>query len=194
MEYTLADLARITGAKRRSVQVWAEAGALRADSGTERKGTGTHRRFSRDETMIACVLSAFAGMQVPIGQLIVLGDHFRTLLKKAEVHAAFDEAIEDTATVYVIVQDLADHFKTNIVRRAFNLSDLADAEVDRDIGKIVTQFLGNPNAESIVLMLNVYLRGMSVSHLSARPYNAVGAKQGSRVGVSFNGYQNGGNA
>lgn len=160
MDYSLSDVTRITGAKRRSVQIWAEAGALKADFDTDRQGTGTHRRFSRDEAMIACVLSAFAGMQVPIGQLIVLGDHFRTLLNDPEVRAAFDDAIEDTATVYVIVQDLADHFKTNIVRRAFNLSKSADAEVDRDVGRLATQFLDTPNSESIVLMLNVYLRGM----------------------------------
>lgn len=160
MDYSLSDVTRITGAKRRSVQIWAEAGALKADLDTDRQGTGTHRRFSRDEAMIACVLSAFAGMQVPIGQLIVLGDHFRDLLKSPETHAGFEQAIENTAAVYVIVQDLADHFETHIVRRAFNLTDSEDDEVDRQIGYLVTENLHTDNSEAIVLMLNVYLRGM----------------------------------
>lgn len=68
--YTLADLARVTGAKRRSLQLWADAGAIMADQSTDRAGTGTHRRFPRDEAIIACVVHAFALHQIAIGELL----------------------------------------------------------------------------------------------------------------------------
>jgi hypothetical protein len=48
MKYTLADVVRESSAKRRSVQLWPDADIIRADSSTDRKGTGTHRRFGRD--------------------------------------------------------------------------------------------------------------------------------------------------
>jgi hypothetical protein len=67
--YTLADLVRVTGAKRRSLQLWADAAVILADRSTDRAGTGTHRRFSRDEAIIACVIHAFALHQIAIGEL-----------------------------------------------------------------------------------------------------------------------------
>lgn len=68
--YTLADLVRVTGAKRRSLQLWADAGVIRAKKGTNRAGTGTHRLFSRDEAIVACIIHAFALHQMSIGELL----------------------------------------------------------------------------------------------------------------------------
>ena len=42
--YTLADLERVTGAKRRSLQLWADAEVIQADP-RRRAGTGTHGGF-----------------------------------------------------------------------------------------------------------------------------------------------------
>ena len=69
MDYTLADLARVTGAKRRSLQLWADSKIIIAHGGTDRAGTGTHRRFSRREAIVACVIHAFALHQIAIGEL-----------------------------------------------------------------------------------------------------------------------------
>jgi hypothetical protein len=69
VDYTLADLARVTGAKRRSLQLWADAKIIAANRGTDRAGTGTHRRFSRKEAIIACIIHAFALHQIAIGEL-----------------------------------------------------------------------------------------------------------------------------
>jgi hypothetical protein len=80
MLFTLADLTRFTGAKRRSVQLWAEAGAIAAESDTERAGAGVHRLFSRDEVVVACVVAAFALDNVPIGVLIHVGGAIRGML------------------------------------------------------------------------------------------------------------------
>jgi hypothetical protein len=94
--YTLADLARVTGAKRRSLQLWADAGVIRAKKGTNRAGTGTHRLFSRDEAIIACIIQAFALHQMSIGELqgigMVLRDVFPELY--AEFNALLESAIK----------------------------------------------------------------------------------------------------
>ena len=77
MDYTLADLARVTGAKRRSLQLWADAGVIKAKKGTNRAGTGTHRLFSRDEAIVACITHAFALHQMSIGELLTISHAFR---------------------------------------------------------------------------------------------------------------------
>ena len=80
LDYSLADVVRMSGGKRRSVQLWAEAGAIRAFSRTDKRGTGTHRRFSRDEVIIACCLNGLARRQVGIGELVRIGRGLRKFL------------------------------------------------------------------------------------------------------------------
>jgi hypothetical protein len=82
MLYTLADLTRITGAKRRTVQLWAEAGVIRARPATERGGTGVHRQFSIEEAFIACVMTAFVELRMGIGTLLKLSKLLRGTLKE----------------------------------------------------------------------------------------------------------------
>ena len=81
MDYTLADIVRISGAKRRSIQLWAEAGVIHAHSSTERRGTGTHRRFSKDEAIIASIINVFSKRQVAIGELQRLASALRRFLR-----------------------------------------------------------------------------------------------------------------
>jgi len=90
--YSLADLTRITGAKRRSVQLWAEAGVIKADPFTERAGTGTHRRFSRDEAVIACLVHPWAMRQIAIGELLNVSAAIRRHLQESPVSR---EIVED---------------------------------------------------------------------------------------------------
>jgi hypothetical protein len=66
---TLADIVRATGAKARSVQLWADAGVLLPDPDTDREGSGRHRQFSKREAMIACIIAPFAAEKVAIGGL-----------------------------------------------------------------------------------------------------------------------------
>jgi hypothetical protein len=93
LDFALADLARVTGAKRRSLQLWADAGVIMADSLTDRAGTGTHRRFSRDETIIACVIRAFASHQIAIGELIEISKGVRSFGKTGFGKRIFDDAV-----------------------------------------------------------------------------------------------------
>jgi hypothetical protein len=99
--YTLADLVRLTRAKRRSVQLWAESGALVAEPETERAGAGVHRAFSRDEAIVACVVAAFALDAFPIGKLIHIGASIRDLLKKKEFRGDVLQAVNNERPTFL---------------------------------------------------------------------------------------------
>jgi hypothetical protein len=85
LDYSLADVVDISGGKRRSVQLWAEAGAIHALPRTERRGSGTHRRFSRDEVIIACCLNGLARRQVGVGELVRIAKALRKVLGQRDV-------------------------------------------------------------------------------------------------------------
>ncbi|RWC41975.1 hypothetical protein [Mesorhizobium sp.] len=83
-EFTLAELTSITGAKRRTVQLWAEAGAIQADAATERAGTGVYRRFSRSEALVACMLASLSYLKMSIGELVQRGADLRKWIETAD--------------------------------------------------------------------------------------------------------------
>ncbi len=75
--YSLAEIVRRTGAKRRAVQLWADGGVLHALPETDRSGTGVHRMFTFDELQIAALLVPLASIGTPIGMLRRLADRLR---------------------------------------------------------------------------------------------------------------------
>ncbi len=77
MGRTLSEVAKLTGAKRRSVQLWADAGIIRPVKGTDRAGTGVHRRFSIEEVRLIALLVPLAKWGVPIGWLQYFASEFR---------------------------------------------------------------------------------------------------------------------
>jgi hypothetical protein len=93
MNYTLADVVRMSRAKRRSVQLWADAGIIRAYGITERKGTGTHRQFARDEIIIASIINVFSQRQVAIGELQRLGTAIRQFLNSGTSRSLLEDAV-----------------------------------------------------------------------------------------------------
>jgi hypothetical protein len=98
VDYSLADVVRMTGGKRRSVQLWAESGAILAHPATDKRGTGTHRSFSRDEVIIACCLNGLARRQVGISELTRIGRGLRTFLNRGKFRARIEKAISATGT------------------------------------------------------------------------------------------------
>jgi DNA-binding transcriptional MerR regulator len=103
MDYTLADIMRISGAKRRSIQLWAEAGVIRAYTSTERKGTGTHRRFNRDEVIIASIINVFSTRQVAIGELQRLAGGLRRFIAYGRNRQRIENAISEYEPWYLII-------------------------------------------------------------------------------------------
>jgi hypothetical protein len=97
--YTLADLERVTGAKRRSLQLWADAGVIKAMRGTNRAGTGTHRLFSREEAIVACVVYAFALHQIAIGELLSISTKVREALHSRKGRAPTADEYKRAATI-----------------------------------------------------------------------------------------------
>lgn len=77
MERTLAEVVKLTGAKRRSVQLWADAGIILAVEGTDRAGTGVHRRFGSDEVKLIALIVPLARWGMSIGLLRAFARSFR---------------------------------------------------------------------------------------------------------------------
>ena len=80
MDRTLGEVVKLTGAKRRSVQLWADSGVINAVAGTDRAGTGRHRRFAEDEVRLISLLVPLAKLGVPIGWLKSFACGFRKAL------------------------------------------------------------------------------------------------------------------
>lgn len=100
--YSLADLVEITGAKRRSLQLWADAGVIQAERATERAGTGVHRRFSRQEAIIACLVQPFAARQMAIGHLQIIAKTIRVGVERSPKR--FESAIGGSGTTILSFQ------------------------------------------------------------------------------------------
>jgi hypothetical protein len=100
--YSLGDLEKITRAKRRSIQLWADAGVLQAARSTERAGTGIHREFSRDEAIVACIIRPFALRRMSIGELLFISGAIRTTLfaQRPLIEAAIDGRGETTLSCW----------------------------------------------------------------------------------------------
>jgi MerR HTH family regulatory protein len=100
MEYSLAHLAVMTGLKPRTVQVWAEAGAIKPSDDTDRQGTGMHRRFSFEEAIIACILAPLSMLKMSIGTLLQVAANVRNIKTSLPKHA--DVMNNDVPHVLVI--------------------------------------------------------------------------------------------
>ena len=91
--YTLADLTRVTGVKRRTVQLWAEAGAIEALVESEHAGTGVHRKFYREEAIVACILAPLSRLKVSIGKLVEFGEALRDIVWDQEYSPRLEACI-----------------------------------------------------------------------------------------------------
>jgi hypothetical protein len=102
--YSLSDLAEISGAKRRTVQLWAEGGALRAEPGSDRMGRGTHREFQQIEAVIAAILARLAPWNISIGKLRRIAEGFRSAMEKeAEVRDLIWGCVKGTRTARMAI-------------------------------------------------------------------------------------------
>ncbi|MER9726908.1 MULTISPECIES: hypothetical protein [unclassified Mesorhizobium] len=116
--FSLADLTDMTHSKRRSVQLWAEAGVILADESTERAGTGTHRRFSRDEAIIACLVAGLTRhFHMPIGVLLQVSDGIR----REQFQSMIDGAMKNGRPCFLVIRPEEvgiGHFQISIVSGA----------------------------------------------------------------------------
>jgi hypothetical protein len=99
---TLSDIAGATGAKPRTVQLWADAGVIVAEHGTDREGSGRHREFGKGEVIIACIVAPFAVDKMAIGGLLNIARTIRHVHPKADINE-FNQAIEGLGKSFMVV-------------------------------------------------------------------------------------------
>ena len=104
---SFSEIASATGAKPRTVQLWADAGVIIAEPGTDREGSGRHRKFGKSEVIIACIVAPFAVDKMAIGGLLNIARTIRHVNPEANVKQ-FDSAIEGTSSSFLII--LMRHF------------------------------------------------------------------------------------
>ncbi len=165
MDFSLADLARITGAKRRTVQHWAATGVILANPETERGGTGVHRRFSRDEVVIACLVHAFSfEHQMSVGALLRLSEALRESIHGSAIFNQWvAEAIRNEAALYVMLirdkvgKDSSASFTVQTTQKPL----IPNVKVFEDIGRRVVEDLNTDGGLITIIIANPYLRGLS---------------------------------
>ena len=79
LTHTLSNIVDLTGAKPRSIQLWADAGVLSPISTSDRRGSGTHRRFRHREAEIAAIVAPLSRMGVSIGHLKRVANEIRKM-------------------------------------------------------------------------------------------------------------------
>ncbi|TPJ50625.1 MULTISPECIES: MerR family transcriptional regulator [unclassified Mesorhizobium] len=161
MEYTLSDLTEITGAKRRTLQLWAEAGVILTDD--VHGGTGTYRRYSRQEALIACLMVPFHRLQMSIGQLALISNGIRGQLNG-----------EGDGKVYWtdIEASIAGAAKCYLIVSAFDGADAVPVSfyVPRPSAKPGAQYAGigammamhesEPSSISLTLLVNTHVKAL----------------------------------
>jgi hypothetical protein len=144
--YTLADITRMCGAKRRSVQLWAEAGAIVAEPGTSREGSGVHRVFDRNEVIIACILHGLAVQAVSIGKLVMLA----TLLRGARPSPYWNEELEDA---------LANRESNFLVYDGNDQLWFWSTKSKATLDDVITKMVGPATLSTVCVNLNACLAG-----------------------------------
>jgi len=144
----LSDLVRITGAKRRALQIWADRGALRAEPETESSGSGVHRTFSREEAVIACVLTGFSQQEVAIGNLLKVSHGMREgYLKIPHLRPIFNDALAGKGKNFLIY-NLAGHITLWSETRTPKVT----------LQTMLTSMIGENSISAVIVDLNASLR------------------------------------
>ena len=126
--FSLSEVVKLTGAKRRSIQLWADGGILFAAADTDRLGTGVHRRFSLQEVQIAALLTPLVNIGAPIGVLkrfsgILRQGFYRTEIGSTSAHTeplpkefpkALDRACAGVGANYLLFFWTKDSFHMDI--------------------------------------------------------------------------------
>jgi hypothetical protein len=175
--FLLADLVKITGAKRRSLQLWADAGVIKAEKGTDRAGTGTHRLFPVEEAVVACIVHAFAQHQIAIGELLIISERIRLAVgpsdgrKKAR---ATDDKLSDDEKKRAIILAAINGDTSWLLEYASWTEDVRGFDEEESgirtlyavtaikAGKTIAtpRHLNKPNGFAAIICLATYLSGL----------------------------------
>ncbi len=166
MGWTLSKVVKVTGAKRRSVQLWADAGIIHAVEGTDRAGTGVHRRFDSNEVKLIGLLVPLAKWGVPIGWLRHFARSFRDAFKFDQEGAtrsrmewmlarAFERAAAGDGKNYLVFAHSEKVLYFDIITDEHGPAYIDPARVEDE-----WMFLKGENVVIGILNLNASLRGL----------------------------------
>jgi hypothetical protein len=153
---TLSDISKATGAKPRTVQLWADAGVIVAEPGTDREGSGRHREFSKGEAIIACIVTPFAADKMAIGGLLGLSRVVRGFLREPDTQASFDDAINGIGNNFLLVASgRVDPVKTEGGPMTHMVGFLDDSESHHPFGEYMAGFTQDYPMVSILSLYKV---------------------------------------
>lgn len=160
MDYSISDLATLTGSKPRTIQFWASNGVLTADKGTEKAGTGNPRRFSRHEAIIALIINPFAKLHISIGNLVTIADGIRKLFDGSNGDLEWWDTIESC----IAGEEQIDLFVLNsptshaAITARTRSKEANDEAINQHIGEIVRTNEKEIGALNIHLPLSTHLK------------------------------------
>jgi DNA-binding transcriptional MerR regulator len=158
MSYSVSDVARATGLKTRTIQFWADKGVMRASAVTTDAGKGTHRSFSADELIVACLVHPMSlglkGNQVrSIGELKEISKTLRSLVKGPATKDYFEQVIAGNDTCFLTLIWIVGHGLQTFIQ--------SKKEGNSEIAKILGDLEKAPGrAETICL--NRWIQGLKV--------------------------------
>lgn len=88
-DLTLADLMKVAGQKRRSVQIWADLGLIDAYDWTKRAGAGVHKKFRESAIEDVRLLALLHDLGVDNNHKAALS---RVLTANPKLRSAFEHA------------------------------------------------------------------------------------------------------
>ncbi|MGO8738800.1 hypothetical protein [Rhodoblastus sp.] len=145
----LSQLVEIAHSERREIQFWVETGALIPEGHTHGGGRGVHRKFSRDEVIIACILRALANSGTGIHSLKFASTALRDVyLKEKGPRSYIEKSISNKAKVYLVYSGSRD----------FVL--LCDPEKDESYQHIIAPLSGRDDSYRKVVFLNPWLNSV----------------------------------
>jgi hypothetical protein len=106
--YTVADVIKATGLRRRTVQFWADKRVIHATKATQSGGHGVHRSFTRDELIISCIIHPLSlgwrrNQTRSLGELIELAKIIRIFLRTPPIRRDLEDAIAGEDEFYLII-------------------------------------------------------------------------------------------
>lgn len=127
---TLTQLAGMVNAKPRTLQLWTDAKALEPLDGTDRKGSGAWRLYSRGECELAAILvEAHQGFHLQAGVLALLARALRRQEGDTAREEAFERARRGTHAVWLVAAPEGDSYAVGFATGAvLSLSALPGTE------------------------------------------------------------------
>src|SRR5690242_11854700 len=102
--FSLADLTRVTGLPRRTVQFLADNAVLKADPATIRRGSGARRQFSRLEAIVGCVLRPLVRRsKSTVGELQKMSEAIRECYRHDKHRIAIEDVLSKRVMAYMVI-------------------------------------------------------------------------------------------